>query len=34
MLNPPIEPMEAEQVDEIPIGNSWQYEPKWDGFGA
>jgi len=32
MLNPPIEPMEAEQVDEIPIGNSWQYEPKWDGF--
>ena len=32
MLNPPIEPMEAEQIDEIPIGNSWQYEPKWDGF--
>jgi ATP-dependent DNA ligase len=24
--------MEAEQIDEIPIGNSWQYEPKWDGF--
>lgn len=32
MLKPPIEPMEAEQVDEIPIGNNWQYEPKWDGF--
>jgi ATP-dependent DNA ligase len=32
MLDPPIEPMEAEQVDEIPVGNSWQYEPKWDGF--
>jgi ATP-dependent DNA ligase len=32
MLEPPIEPMEAEQVDEIPIGASWQYEPKWDGF--
>jgi ATP-dependent DNA ligase len=31
MLEPPIEPMEAEQVDEIPVGN-WQYEPKWDGF--
>jgi ATP-dependent DNA ligase len=32
MLKPPIEPMEAEQVDEIPIGDNWQYEPKWDGF--
>jgi len=32
MLKPPIEPMEAEQVDDIPVGNDWQYEPKWDGF--
>ena len=32
MLKPPIEPMEAEQVDEIPVGSNWQYEPKWDGF--
>ncbi len=32
MLKPPIEPMEAEQVAEIPVGNNWQYEPKWDGF--
>src|ERR1700747_1300803 len=32
MLTPPIEAMEAEQVDEIPVGNNWQYEPKWDGF--
>ena len=32
MLKPPIEPMEAEQVDEIPVGDNWQYEPKWDGF--
>jgi ATP-dependent DNA ligase len=31
-LTPPIEAMEAEQVDEIPVGNNWQYEPKWDGF--
>jgi ATP-dependent DNA ligase len=25
-------PMEAESVEEIPIGDEWQYEPKWDGF--
>ena len=24
--------MEAKSVGEIPRGNSWQYEPKWDGF--
>ncbi len=24
--------MEARSVDEIPQGNEWQYEPKWDGF--
>ena len=24
--------MEARSVDEIPIGEDWQYEPKWDGF--
>ena len=24
--------MEARSVDEIPIGEAWQYEPKWDGF--
>jgi ATP-dependent DNA ligase len=24
--------MEARLVDEIPAGNGWQYEPKWDGF--
>jgi ATP-dependent DNA ligase len=27
-----IAPMEALSVDEIPVGNEWQYEPKWDGF--
>jgi ATP-dependent DNA ligase len=32
MLSPPIEPMEAVQVDEIPEDGDWQYEPKWDGF--
>ncbi len=24
--------MEAASVDEIPVGDEWQYEPKWDGF--
>lgn len=24
--------MEAQSVEEIPIGPEWQYEPKWDGF--
>jgi ATP-dependent DNA ligase len=24
--------MEARSVDEIPAGDGWQYEPKWDGF--
>jgi ATP-dependent DNA ligase len=24
--------MEARSVDEIPVGDGWQYEPKWDGF--
>ena len=31
-LHPPILPMEALSVDEIPVGPEWQYEPKWDGF--
>jgi ATP-dependent DNA ligase len=25
-------PMEAQLVDELPVGPGWQYEPKWDGF--
>jgi ATP-dependent DNA ligase len=32
LLKPPIPPMEARSVDEIPTGDGWQYEPKWDGF--
>src|SRR5215208_173520 len=31
-IKPPYEPMEARTVDEIPDGEGWQYEPKWDGF--
>src|SRR5206468_8155155 len=32
LLKPPIPPMEARGVEQIPIGDGWQYEPKWDGF--
>ena len=32
VLRPPLLPMEAKSVDEIPTGPGWQYEPKWDGF--
>src|SRR5689334_17709346 len=31
-IRPPYPPMEAKSVDEIPRGDNWQYEPKWDGF--
>ena len=27
-----LEAMEARSVGEIPRGDEWQYEPKWDGF--
>ncbi|HVR88424.1 MAG TPA: ATP-dependent DNA ligase [Candidatus Limnocylindria bacterium] len=30
--NVPFPPMEAELVDDIPQGDRWRYEPKWDGF--
>jgi ATP-dependent DNA ligase len=32
LLKPPVPPMEARSVEEIPPENGWQYEPKWDGF--
>jgi ATP-dependent DNA ligase len=28
----PFPPMEAELVRELPTGDEWQHEPKWDGF--
>lgn len=28
----PFPPMEAELVRELPPGDGWAYEPKWDGF--
>ncbi|MBA2686506.1 MAG: ATP-dependent DNA ligase [Gemmatimonadaceae bacterium] len=31
-ISPPFYPMEAQTRDEIPAGDQWQYEPKWDGF--
>lgn len=31
-VNPPVSPMLAKRVDELPIGETWIYEPKWDGF--
>jgi ATP-dependent DNA ligase len=27
-----LKPMEAEPIDELPTGEGWQYEPKYDGF--
>lgn len=33
-MNPPILPMLAKRVADIPDGDSWIYEPKWDGFRA
>ena len=33
-FQPPIAPMEAKSVAELPDGDGWQYEPKWDGFRA
>lgn len=29
---PPVEPMLAKRVGEIPTGEGWVFEPKWDGF--
>src|SRR5581483_2420349 len=31
-IRPPYPPMEALSVAEIPQGEGWLYEPKWDGF--
>jgi ATP-dependent DNA ligase len=33
-IEPPIEPMLAKPQPEIPRGDGWRYEPKWDGFRA
>ncbi len=33
-MNPPILPMLAKRVEQLPMGGSWLFEPKWDGFRA
>ena len=33
-VNPPLLPMLAKRVDELPPGEEWIFEPKWDGFRA
>jgi ATP-dependent DNA ligase len=31
-IHPPLPAMEAKSVETVPVGDEWQYEPKWDGF--
>jgi ATP-dependent DNA ligase len=31
-VNPPVLPMLAKRVDALPAGDTWIFEPKWDGF--
>ncbi|HEV2723997.1 MAG TPA: hypothetical protein VGV10_05140 [Thermoleophilaceae bacterium] len=31
-LQPPIKPQLARSAKELPRGQDWRYEPKWDGF--
>jgi ATP-dependent DNA ligase len=31
-LRPPIKPQLARPAKELPTGDDWRYEPKWDGF--
>jgi ATP-dependent DNA ligase len=33
-VNPPVLPMLAKRVGELPAGHTWIFEPKWDGFRA
>ena len=33
-VNPPILPMLAKRVSELPNSGEWLFEPKWDGFRA
>jgi ATP-dependent DNA ligase len=33
-LNPPVEPQLARSRPELPVGEQWAYEPKYDGFRA
>ena len=31
-VRPPLSPMDAKFVEQLPGGDGWQLEPKWDGF--
>jgi ATP-dependent DNA ligase len=33
-VEPPVLPMLAKRVSELPAGEGWIFEPKWDGFRA
>ena len=33
-MNPPLLPMLAKRVSELPADGDWVFEPKWDGFRA
>jgi len=33
-IGPPVLPMLAKRVSELPQGEGWIFEPKWDGFRA
>lgn len=33
-VNPPLLPMLAKRVADVPEGDAWIFEPKWDGFRA
>jgi ATP-dependent DNA ligase len=33
-VRPPVAPMLAKLADEVPEGEGWRYEPKWDGIRA
>ena len=33
-IQPPVLPMLARRVNELPTGDDWLFEPKWDGFRA
>jgi ATP-dependent DNA ligase len=33
-VNPPILPMLSKRIAELPAGQGWIFEPKWDGFRA
>ena len=33
-MNPPVLPMLAKRVSELPTDGDWLFEPKWDGFRA